>query len=372
MPTIHSQVRSGHEPAGIAQQEDGGTPIILRGAKLAQHILRRPVALPLREFLEQGLDHVRDDVARRDSIDADAVLTPLGRHVARQLDDGCFRGVVSGADETLWSRHPVVSSSLKIILALYAGKDRKKVSTYPIRNSSTHARNENHAPARPTFHHPLRNSLRGHEDARNIDLQHLIDLLLLILQRRLLPLNPRGTQQTIDPAPMLLRDAFHDLIQLLHVPHIDLLVRETGVEGVSCALRNGVELVGGRGEPVERVDGGAGFEQRFGLHQAETTRCAGHDDHFVAQTEFGEEGRVGVITADCAAGGCWGACADYACFRDVSFMTGRPGVLELEKRVGETTCGCKTWGRRRMLGGLEERGTYKSDGTATKLSVCVS
>lgn len=101
MPTINPQIAPRHKATRIAYQKHRGAPILLRRTKLAQHILRRPIALALRVLLEQRFDHGGDDVARRDGIDADAVGAPFGGEVAAELEDGRFGGVVRGADEAL-------------------------------------------------------------------------------------------------------------------------------------------------------------------------------------------------------------------------------------------------------------------------------
>lgn len=105
MASVHPQITARHETACITDQEHCRAPVFLRCAELAQHILRRPVPSPVRELLEERLDHGRDDVAGRYGVDADAVLAPLGGEVAGELDDARFGGVVGGADEALrWRR----------------------------------------------------------------------------------------------------------------------------------------------------------------------------------------------------------------------------------------------------------------------------
>lgn len=90
MPTIDLQISPGHEAARVADQEHCGASVLLRLAQLAQHILRWPVSSPLRILLEQRFDHGSDDVARRDGVDADAVLTPFGGEIAAELDHAGF------------------------------------------------------------------------------------------------------------------------------------------------------------------------------------------------------------------------------------------------------------------------------------------
>lgn len=101
MATVHAQVATSHEAARIAEQEHCGTAVLLWTGQTAQHVLLGPLVAALGELDEQLLDHLGDDVAGGNSVDADVILAPLGGQVAAQLDDGCFAGVVGGADETL-------------------------------------------------------------------------------------------------------------------------------------------------------------------------------------------------------------------------------------------------------------------------------
>ena len=77
MPPVNPQVTPSHETARVAQKEDGGAAVLGRLAQAAQHVLLRPLGAALGELDEEGLDHVRDDVARGDGVDADAVGAPL-------------------------------------------------------------------------------------------------------------------------------------------------------------------------------------------------------------------------------------------------------------------------------------------------------
>lgn len=102
MSTIHPQVRTSHEAAGVGYQERSGTSVLLRLAQASQHILLGPLGLPLWEFLEQSLDHGSYDVARGDGVDSNTVLTPFRGKVAAELDNSCLRGIVCRADQTLF------------------------------------------------------------------------------------------------------------------------------------------------------------------------------------------------------------------------------------------------------------------------------
>ena len=101
MATVNSQVTTSHEAARIAEQEDRCTAVLLRAGQAAQHVLLGPLVAALGELDEQILDHLGDDVARGNGVDADVVLAPFGSQIAAQLDDGRFAGVVGGADQTL-------------------------------------------------------------------------------------------------------------------------------------------------------------------------------------------------------------------------------------------------------------------------------
>lgn len=101
MATVNAQVAASHEAASIAEQEDGGTAVLLRAGQTAQHVLLGPLVAALGEVNEELLHHGGDDVAGGDGVDADVVLAPFGGEVAAELDDGCFARVVGGADEAL-------------------------------------------------------------------------------------------------------------------------------------------------------------------------------------------------------------------------------------------------------------------------------
>lgn len=63
MTAVYAQVRGSHEAAGIADEEDCCSSILLRYTELAKHVLRRPVTLALRILLEQRFHHGCHDVA---------------------------------------------------------------------------------------------------------------------------------------------------------------------------------------------------------------------------------------------------------------------------------------------------------------------
>lgn len=78
---------TGHKATGVTEEEHSSSAIFLRFAESVQHIVLGPVLQALGICLEQSGSHGRDDVAWRDGVDADAILTPFRCKVAGQLDD---------------------------------------------------------------------------------------------------------------------------------------------------------------------------------------------------------------------------------------------------------------------------------------------
>lgn len=99
--TVHAQVAASHETAGITEQENSGTTVLLGTRQTAEHVLLGPLVAALREINEQLLNHSRDDVARRDSVDTNVVRAPLSCQVPAKLDDGSLASIVGGTNETL-------------------------------------------------------------------------------------------------------------------------------------------------------------------------------------------------------------------------------------------------------------------------------
>lgn len=81
MATVHAQVTPSHEAARITEQEHRGATVLLRAGKAAQHVLLGPLVAALGELDEQLFNHLGDDVARGNGVDADVVLAPLGGQV---------------------------------------------------------------------------------------------------------------------------------------------------------------------------------------------------------------------------------------------------------------------------------------------------
>jgi hypothetical protein len=101
MATIHSQIAASHKAARVAHQEYRRTSVLLGATQSTEHILLGPIRPALREFLEQVLHHRRHDVARRNSINADFILTPFRGKIASELKNASLTGVVGGTNETL-------------------------------------------------------------------------------------------------------------------------------------------------------------------------------------------------------------------------------------------------------------------------------
>lgn len=101
MAAVHAQIAASHEAARVADQENRGTTVLSRTGQTTQHVLFGPLGAALRELEKQILDHLGDNVPRRDGVDADVVLAPFGGQVAAQLDDAGLGSVVRSADEAL-------------------------------------------------------------------------------------------------------------------------------------------------------------------------------------------------------------------------------------------------------------------------------
>lgn len=99
--TVHAQVASRHETTSVTEEEDSGTPVLLRGGQASEHVVLGPLLAALRVLDKELLNHGSDNIAGRDSVDPDIVLAPLGGEVAGKLDNGSFAGVVSRTDEAL-------------------------------------------------------------------------------------------------------------------------------------------------------------------------------------------------------------------------------------------------------------------------------
>ena len=101
MATVHAQVATSHEAASITEQEDGCPAVLLRAGETAKHVFLWPLITAVGEVNEQLLYHRSDNVARRDGVDTNVVLPPLGGEIASELDDSSFAGIVGWANKTL-------------------------------------------------------------------------------------------------------------------------------------------------------------------------------------------------------------------------------------------------------------------------------
>lgn len=99
--TVHAEIASRHERAGVREEEHGGATVLVGGGQTAEHVVLGPFVAALGELLEELLDHGGDNVTGGDGVDADVVRTPLHGEVARELDDSGLAGIVGWADETL-------------------------------------------------------------------------------------------------------------------------------------------------------------------------------------------------------------------------------------------------------------------------------
>jgi len=99
--TVNPQIRTRHERACVAEQEDCRTTVFPRLTELTEHVMRRPFTFPLRKLLKQCLDHSSNDVTRRNSVDADTMWAPLRSKVTSELYNTSLGSVVSRADKSL-------------------------------------------------------------------------------------------------------------------------------------------------------------------------------------------------------------------------------------------------------------------------------
>ena len=97
------------------------------------------------------------------------------------------------------------------------------VGTYPIGNGATHTGDHGDATAVAKANHLLGHGLRGHEHARDVDLEHGVAVLGRVLERRGLLLDPGGGHQAIHAA-LGVGNALDAAVQQLGVTHIDAAV----------------------------------------------------------------------------------------------------------------------------------------------------
>lgn len=94
MSTIDTEITSRHEAAGIAEQEYGSTAIFLGDTESLKHVLLGPLLFSLGVVVEQVQQHLSQDVTRRECVNTDTILAPLGSQASGQLDNGSLGGVI--------------------------------------------------------------------------------------------------------------------------------------------------------------------------------------------------------------------------------------------------------------------------------------
>lgn len=94
MSTVNAKVAARHEAAGVAEEEDSGTAVLLGNAKSLKHVLLGPLLFSLGIVVKQVQQHLSQDVAGRESVDTDAVLAPFGSQASGELDYTSLGGIV--------------------------------------------------------------------------------------------------------------------------------------------------------------------------------------------------------------------------------------------------------------------------------------
>lgn len=97
MAAINAQVATRHKTTGVAEEEDGRSSIFTWQAQSPQHVLLGPYLLALGEIVKERLQHVRHNVPRGQGVDTDAILAPLSRQTAAELDDGRLGCIICSA-----------------------------------------------------------------------------------------------------------------------------------------------------------------------------------------------------------------------------------------------------------------------------------
>lgn len=342
MPTINPQIRARHEAAGITEQENRRPAVLLRVAQSLEHVRIGPRSPALGKRFKQAGRHGRHDVTWGKRVDPDAVLAPFGGEVAAELEDGGFGGVVGTAKEKgglagfkkkeapsggvqekkmwLWKDKERKNEGGKKTSGEGGKSDRRKqgrrdqtigkrqggkgkkedgqrqkrernnsrANQPPISHRTTHTPNEHHASRPAIFHHNPRHRLRRHKHPRDINPHHLIRVLPTILQRGRLLLNPRRGNQSIHPA-LLLRNPLYHFIKGILIAHVDAMVSDARPKLLGGALgdcrERRVGVLRRVRQNVDDVHARAGFQDRFGLREADAAAAAGDEDHFVLERE---------------------------------------------------------------------------------------
>lgn len=85
MAAVNTEIGASHEAACIAEEEDGSAAELVRHADAAKHVLPSPLGSALGVVVKEVLEHLGQDVAGGEGVDADAVLAPFGSEVASEL-----------------------------------------------------------------------------------------------------------------------------------------------------------------------------------------------------------------------------------------------------------------------------------------------
>lgn len=118
---------------------------------------------------------------------------------------------------------------------------KSRAKTYPIGDGAGHAGNEHHAAAVAKLDHLLRNRLSSHEDTGNVDLEHAVGVLSLVLERWRFLLDARSRDQTVHPS-LNVRDFLDRLVEAFNIPHVNLSVFELRAQFILCLLCDNFEV----------------------------------------------------------------------------------------------------------------------------------
>lgn len=155
-------------------------------------------------------------------------------------------------------------------------------------NRPAHGTDEDNAASLLQAHHLPGNGLSSHEDARDVDAQHLLYILACVLERRSLLIDPGGGDEPVQPA-MPARDLLEGLVEVMRVADVDAVVRQAGAQ-----LRLGA--VGDAAKVGRRVRQSVHsvhllrpcVQERLSLHKTEAAAGARHDHNLAVEPEFGE------------------------------------------------------------------------------------
>lgn len=142
--------------------------------------------------------------------------------------------------------------------------------------------------------HLLGHRLSGHENARDVHLEHGVCIFRSVIQSRRFLLDSCCSNQAIE-SPLGLGYVANDLVELGYIAHIYLAVMERcsclavsfnyqAIAAVSLTqlfsspLLNAIEVRGRLRQSIKRVDGSASLEQRLCLDQTEPS-CSSCDQN---------------------------------------------------------------------------------------------